>query len=85
MPNGLRRQVALIGMPTTHGALIAGPGSPTVTGPGGRGLVMLGVTLVAPHVLPGPQFHAPNPVSAGGTQIVKIDGFPVAFVGDSFN
>ncbi len=86
MALGLRRQIALIGMPTTHGALIAGPGSPTVSGPGGRGLVLVGPTLIAPHVLPGPEFHAPNPVQAGsGTQVVKVDNFSVAFVGDSFN
>ncbi len=78
------RKAATAGMPTTHGVPVLPPVPPTtVSTPDGRGLVALGRIQIGPHTL-GDAFHAPNAVVVGGSLIVKVDGLPVAFVGDSF-
>lgn len=83
------RKAATVGMPTTHGVPVSPKippiPPPTTTTPDGRGLVVVGPNHIAPHVF-GNQFHQPNPVLAGsGSQVVKVDGLPVAFVGDTFS
>jgi len=85
MANGLRRAVALVGMPTSHGVPVIPslvPGS--VSGPGGLSVVRVGLDHIAAHFV-GDTLHSPNPVAPGsGSQLVTADGMPLAFVGDSF-
>jgi uncharacterized Zn-binding protein involved in type VI secretion len=85
--------VALTGYVTSHTttfpAGIVDPltGSPTTTSPEGFGLAVVGLTLITPHVFvgpSGPELHTPNPIVSLGSVVVKVDGLPVAFIGDSF-
>lgn len=85
MANGLKKPVALVGMPTSHGSPVVPsllPGN--VSGPGGLGVVRVGLDHIAAHFV-GDTLHTPNPVAPGsGSQLVTSDGLPMAFVGDSF-
>lgn len=86
MPNGLRRPVALVGMPTTHGSPVipAIPPSTVTGGLLGLGAVLVGPDHIAAHFV-GDSLHTPNPVTPGsGSKLVTADGLPMAFVGDSF-
>ena len=85
--------VALTGYLTTHtttfpaGIIDPLTGSPTTTSPEGFGLALVGPTLITTHVFvgpSGPEVHAPNPIVSVGSQVVKVDGLPVAFILDSF-
>lgn len=83
------RPVALTGYTTTHfvapGVGIVDPlsGSPTTKTPEGFGLAIVGLTQITGHPF-GNQFHAPNPIISPGSVVVKVDGLPVAFIGDVF-
>jgi uncharacterized Zn-binding protein involved in type VI secretion len=85
--------VALTGYLTTHtttypaGIIDPLTGSPTTSSPEGFGLAVVGTTLITTHVFvgpSGPELHTPNPIVSPGSQIVKVDGLPVAFIGDAF-
>jgi uncharacterized Zn-binding protein involved in type VI secretion len=87
------RPVALTGYLTTHTttfpAGIVDPltGSPSTTSPEGFSLAVVGPTLITTHVFvgpSGPELHTPNPIVSLGSQIVKVDGLSVAFIGDAF-
>jgi uncharacterized Zn-binding protein involved in type VI secretion len=87
------RPVALTGYTTTHttvypaGAIDPLTGSPTTTTPEGFGLALVGPTLITAHVFVGPggaEIHTPNPIVSPGSIVTKVDGLPVAFIGDAF-
>lgn len=85
MPNGIRRKAATVGMLTTHGVpVVLAIGTPTtVTTPDGRPVALVGPLHIPVHPF-GNQVHQPNAITGPGSQIVKVDGLPVAFVGDVF-
>lgn len=85
MSDGIRRKAATVGMLTTHGVPVSPAiGAPTtVTTPDGRPVALVGPLHILAHPF-GNQVHQPNAIQGAGSLVVKVDGLPVAFVGDVF-